>query len=144
MHAVNQCPQPAFALYQFLAGAFKAFNIVAYSARALGQCVVDFLQLAATATREPLLRPVMRQGRRLEPSPALPTLQKKALDQLSRLHSGHKRLENPHVYPVGLTTQLNTMRDAEIASARAELERAANAPRFQPTTAPKKSAPETP
>jgi len=42
--------------------------------------------------------------------------------ELQRRDPGHRRFENPHIYPVGLSPYLNRLRDGMIAEARAGLD----------------------
>ncbi|NIP71994.1 MAG: nicotinate phosphoribosyltransferase, partial [Gammaproteobacteria bacterium] len=46
----------------------------------------------------------------------------RAAAQLDKLDPGHRRFENPHIYPVGLSPHLNTLRDGMIAEARASMD----------------------
>jgi len=49
-------------------------------------------------------------------------VRERAKQQLDCLDAGHKRFENPHLYPVGLSPRLNQLRDGMIAQARAGLD----------------------
>jgi nicotinate phosphoribosyltransferase len=60
-------------------------------------------------TGEPLLRPVMRDGRHLGDSPRLETVQAYALEQLGRLPEPLGTLTPAPAYPVEITTQLMTL-----------------------------------
>jgi len=68
---------------------------------------------------EPMLQPLMRGGKPVGELPSLEAIRARAAAQMEQLHPGHKRFENPHIYPVGLSPRLNTMRDSMIAGARA-------------------------
>lgn len=70
------------------------------------------------ALAEPLLQPMMRAGRQEYEPPALQTVRERVRKQLERLHSGHKRFENPHVYPVGMSPHLHSIREAMIQGLR--------------------------
>ena len=76
--------------------------------------------LRAAASREPLLTPIFMAGERVHESPSLDAIRERAADQLQRLDSGHKRFENPHIYPVGLTPELNRIRDDMITRLRGQ------------------------
>jgi len=57
-----------------------------------------------------LVTPVLREGRRTNPSPTLDEIRDKARGQIASLHPAIRRLLNPHVYPVGLERRLNERR----------------------------------
>lgn len=76
--------------------------------------------LRQAVSREPLLTPIFMAGEQVCQSPSLAAIRERAADQLQRLDPGHKRFENPHIYPVGLTPELNRIRDGMIARLRAE------------------------
>ncbi len=78
-------------------------------------------RLRGAVSREPLLGPVFEGGRRVCDEPGLGVIRERVQDQLSHLDWSHKRFENPHIYPVGLSPNLNAVRDEMIARARAEL-----------------------
>ena len=59
---------------------------------------------------EPLLRPVMRNGRRLAAAPALSVVRSYAADQLRRLPAALQRLE-PMAYPVTVSDSLRRLAD---------------------------------
>jgi nicotinate phosphoribosyltransferase len=62
-------------------------------------------------TGEPLLAPVMRNGRPVHPPVSLDELSARGRERLDRLPEEHRRLENPHVYKVGLSERLCVLRD---------------------------------
>ena len=74
--------------------------------------------LASASSHEPLLIRVMEDGRPVWESPPLEQIRARAAAQLDSLDPGHKRFENPHTYPVGLSPNLNGVRDRMIAEAR--------------------------
>jgi nicotinate phosphoribosyltransferase len=67
---------------------------------------------------EPLLHRIFEKGRLVASLPTLPQVQQRAKDQLQRLDDSHKRLEYPHIYPVGLSPKLHTMRETMIQEQR--------------------------
>lgn len=69
-------------------------------------------------SREPLLEPVVEQGRIVYENPPLADIRERVRQQLECLDAGHKRFENPHIYPVGLSDHLNDLRDHMISLAR--------------------------
>jgi nicotinate phosphoribosyltransferase len=77
--------------------------------------VVDYQRI------EPLLRPVMKNGKMLSDGPDLKTIQKRTKDNLAALDDTYKRLINPHVYKVSLSEKLKDLKFSMIA----EYERAA-------------------
>lgn len=67
---------------------------------------------------EPLLKPLFEQGQQVTKTPALSTIRERVQQQLSLLDDSHKRFEYPHIYPVGLSPQLNQLRDEMIQRER--------------------------
>ncbi|MCC7518331.1 MAG: nicotinate phosphoribosyltransferase [Verrucomicrobiae bacterium] len=63
-------------------------------------------RIAAITSCEPLLRCVMREGKRTGPRDTLDAARDRRVENLDRLDSSHKRLVNPHVYKVGVTQAL--------------------------------------
>lgn len=59
---------------------------------------------------EILLKPIFRNGKLMYKSPALEEIRKRAFEQLETLDKTHKRLINPHLYPVGLEENLHHLR----------------------------------
>lgn len=55
---------------------------------------------------EYLLSPVLRGGILEKPLPHLEVIRRHREDQLSRLHAGIRRIDNPHSYPVGIESGL--------------------------------------
>jgi nicotinate phosphoribosyltransferase len=70
------------------------------------------------AKAEPLLEPVVRGGRQMYEPPPLGAIRDRVRSQLERLHPGHTRFENPHVYPVGISPRLQSLREAMIQELR--------------------------
>jgi nicotinate phosphoribosyltransferase len=87
--------------------------------------VVDYKRI------EPLLQPVMKDGRILADSPDLKTIQQRTKTNLAALDDTYKRLINPHVYKVSLSEKLKDLKFGMIA----EYERAA-----QRSTTPRKGS----
>ena len=65
-----------------------------------------------------LLIPVVRQSEPVYEPPPLTAVQRRAKEELTRFHSGIKRLVNPHRYPVGLEQRLHDLRTELILNAR--------------------------
>ncbi len=59
---------------------------------------------------EILLKPIFRKGKSVYPGATLDQIRKRASDQLETFDKTHKRLVNPHVYPVGLEENLHQLR----------------------------------
>jgi nicotinate phosphoribosyltransferase len=74
--------------------------------------------LDASMPYEELLVPVFRGGRRVYESPPLPEIRSRTAAQLGTFHQGHKRLKNPHIYPVGLSQSLHERRTRMILAHR--------------------------
>ena len=70
------------------------------------------------ATYEDLLVPITRGGEIQYDSPPLQAIRERAGKQLSSLHAGVKRFENPHSYPAGLEQGLYKLRESLIRQAR--------------------------
>lgn len=66
--------------------------------------------IPANTPSEDLLRPIIRDGVMVTDQPTLAQMRDRRAEQLSRLHAGIKRLQNPHAYPVGLEERLNDLR----------------------------------
>ena len=59
---------------------------------------------------EILLKPIFRKGKIVYSGATLDQIRKRATDQLESFDKTHKRLVNPHVYPVGLEENLHQLR----------------------------------
>lgn len=64
---------------------------------------------------EPLLHPVMVQGKVVYNPPSLSQTAQYARERLEMLPVEYKRFENPHIYKVGITGRLKALRDRLIA-----------------------------
>ncbi|MHB1345117.1 MAG: nicotinate phosphoribosyltransferase [Thermoleophilia bacterium] len=62
--------------------------------------------LEEVADAEDLLRPVVRGGRRISPSPPLSEVRRRAADEVASLPEELRRLRNPEIYHVGLSPRL--------------------------------------
>jgi nicotinate phosphoribosyltransferase len=58
---------------------------------------------------EPLLSCVMRQGKRLVPSPSLPSIQRRAREEVAKLPQACRRLRNSQTYPVRFSGELERL-----------------------------------
>ncbi len=61
---------------------------------------------------EPLLSLKMKEGQTVSPLPDLRSIQKRMKDNLSELDSTYKRLKNPHVYKISLSSKLKKIKDS--------------------------------
>lgn len=59
---------------------------------------------------EILLKPIFKQGEKVYDRPSLTQIRDRASKQLEALDKTHKRLVNPHLYPVGLEENLHHLR----------------------------------
>jgi nicotinate phosphoribosyltransferase len=59
---------------------------------------------------EEVLPPVFRDGICVYASPSIEKSKERLKEQLSKIHPGIKRFENPHEYPVGLSLELQQLR----------------------------------
>ena len=57
----------------------------------------------------PLLRPVMKDGKRITPSPRLDEIREHAQQEISKLPAGVRRLHNPAIYPVRFSGELEDL-----------------------------------
>jgi len=67
---------------------------------------------------EPLLHPVMIQGKVVYNPPSLSQTAQYARERLAMLPAEYKRFENPHAYKVGISSRLKALRDRLIAQHR--------------------------
>lgn len=59
---------------------------------------------------EDLLVPVFKEGKLVYPCPSIASIRERTQHQLESFDKTHKRLVNPHLYPVGLEEQLHHLR----------------------------------
>lgn len=71
-----------------------------------------------TRVIEPLLRPVMVEGKIVYDPPPLPQIAQYARERLQMLPAAYKRFENPHIYKVGISSRLKNLRDRLIEEHR--------------------------
>lgn len=69
---------------------------------------------------EDLLVPILRRGKLCYDIPSLEQIRERCRQQLSSLHSGIKRLANPHQYPAGLELSLHDLKTKLVLKARGE------------------------
>jgi nicotinate phosphoribosyltransferase len=77
---------------------------------------------------EPLLAPVLAEGRTVYEFPPIEAIRAVRQADLERLDPGVKRLMNPHIYHVSLSEKMWQTKQKLIASMRANLPRASAAP----------------
>lgn len=77
-------------------------------------------QIPGGTESDELLVPVLRRGRPVFAAPGLAATRKRVQHQLSMLHPGIKRFDNPHEYPAGLELGLHELKQKLIFSARGE------------------------
>ena len=79
-------------------------DITSYTINSLNGCHLSF---PAGEQAYYLLKPIVKDGVVIkQPELNLSMLQQKAQDNLNKLDSAYKRLTNPHIYGVGLESQL--------------------------------------
>ena len=88
-----------------------------------GRFACDVIGLAEEAEPggEPLLVPLMREGRVLAPSPSLDAIRARAAGQLAALPAEHKPLRGGQTYPVRYSDELERRRSRMLAALRAEV-----------------------
>jgi nicotinate phosphoribosyltransferase len=64
----------------------------------------------SSSGHEDLLKPVFRKGKLVYEIPDIRHVREKRENNICLLHSGIKRFENPHIYPVGLESGLHNMK----------------------------------
>lgn len=62
-------------------------------------------------THEPLLQKVMENGKKVNPSRSVQEIAEYSKTRLAKLPEEYKRFQNPHIYKIGLSTQLKQERD---------------------------------
>jgi len=82
------------------------------------QDTLRILPAQEVAEVEPLLCPVLREGKLVYEPPSIPQLRQRCQEDLARLDPGVKRLLNPHVYHVSLSPQLWRLKQELIRSSR--------------------------
>jgi nicotinate phosphoribosyltransferase len=75
-------------------------------------------RIGAEVAFEDLLVPVLRRGAPVYDPPTLAQIRARKTAQLSALHQGIKRFDNPHQYPAGLEASLMEQKLALVKSAR--------------------------
>jgi nicotinate phosphoribosyltransferase len=78
----------------------------------------DHSKRIADAECEDLLVPILRNGDSVYNRPTLNETRARTLNQLARLPASCRRLDNPHVYPVGLERALHQRKESIILAAR--------------------------
>jgi nicotinate phosphoribosyltransferase len=78
-------------------------------------------RFSAKTKYEDLLVPVLRHGRAVYDLPSLDSIRARAQKQLSMLHAGIKRFDNPHQYPAGLELTLHQFKTELILRAKGEI-----------------------
>jgi nicotinate phosphoribosyltransferase len=64
------------------------------------------LRLSEIASAEPLLEPVLKEGRLVMEMPSIETMRARRIADVERLDAGVRRLINPHIYHVSLSDRL--------------------------------------
>ncbi len=75
-------------------------------------------EIPDSAPYDDLLMPIFRGGRFVYDSPTIHEARDRSRSQLAGLHSGIKRLVNPHQYPVGLELRLHEIKTNLVLEAR--------------------------
>ncbi len=103
-------------------GEFLLDAIVLTSEKTLSEVFHPFYQLASTSVRglawEPLLKPLMREGKLAAKKESVFSIRAYAAERLSRLPPEHKRFYYPHIYRVGVSGKLFRLKEKLIAQRR--------------------------
>ncbi|MEN2284403.1 nicotinate phosphoribosyltransferase [Algoriphagus sp. SE2] len=67
---------------------------------------------------EILLKPIFKKGKPIYKSPSLESIRNRTKNQLESLDKTHKRMVNPHLYPVGLEESLHQLRTELVLKAQ--------------------------
>lgn len=70
------------------------------------------------AEAEVLLKPIFSKGKKVYDRPSIQQIRKRTQDRLAVFDKTHKRLINPHIYPVGLEASLHEFRTALVLKAK--------------------------
>ncbi|MFC4871598.1 nicotinate phosphoribosyltransferase [Negadavirga shengliensis] len=73
----------------------------------------------ANADSEVLLKPIFKNGEKIYSRPSLEEIRNRARNRLAAFDKTHKRLINPHIYPVGLEASLYEYRTSLVLKAKA-------------------------
>ena len=71
------------------------------------------------AEAEILLKPIFSKGEKVYNRPSIQQIRQRTQDRLAIFDKTHKRLINPHIYPVGLEASLYEYRTALVLKAKA-------------------------
>jgi len=77
-------------------------------------------KINSTTDFEVLLKPVFEKGNLIYESPAIADIRQRTLDRLRLFDKTHKRLINPHIYPVGLEESLYELRTQLVLKAKSQ------------------------
>jgi len=77
---------------------------------------------AANMERIDILKPVFEAGKKVYQSPFLSTIRDRVKANLQQFDKSHKRLVNPHIYPVGLEENLYNLRSDLVLKAKNPVE----------------------
>jgi nicotinate phosphoribosyltransferase len=67
---------------------------------------------------EILLKPIFQAGQKVYERPDIHRIREKTKANLNRFDKAHKRLTNPHIYPVGLESSLHELRTSLVLQAK--------------------------
>lgn len=73
----------------------------------------------ANASWEVLLKPIFKSGKKIYARPSLEEIRNRTRNRLAAFDKTHKRLINPHIYPVGLEASLYEYRTSLVLKAKA-------------------------
>src|SRR5690554_1601215 len=77
-------------------------------------------KINANTSFEVLLKPVFKKGSLIYDSPELADIRQRTFDRLELFDKTHKRLINPHIYPVGLGESLYELRTQLVLKAKSQ------------------------
>ncbi|MEX2591954.1 MAG: nicotinate phosphoribosyltransferase [Anditalea sp.] len=69
---------------------------------------------------EILLKPIFKQGKMIYKLPKIHQIRQRTFDRLAHFDKTHKRLINPHIYPVGLEESLSHLRTNLVLKAKSQ------------------------
>ena len=78
------------------------------------------IEVSEISRIEELLVPVFAEGKRQDGSPSIEEMRRRRWDDLQHLDPGVRRLVNPHIYHVSLTTAVRELQQRLVAEALGE------------------------
>jgi len=78
------------------------------------------IRLLSSDTFEPMHETIIRDGELVYKFPSLPEIQQRMEEDMARMHPTYKRMTNPHLYKVSLTSELSALKQRLLHQNRME------------------------